>query len=77
MTQGGLPGDQSATGLPSQPECPFCSTRETELFNAFGSQLSVSTYWCRTCRSPFEFMKWSGAAWTGDSSEGASGESEG
>ncbi len=28
--------------------------------NAFGSQLSVSTYWCTECRSPFELMKWRG-----------------
>ena len=46
-----------AGGLPAAPECPFCERRETELMNAFGSQLSVATYWCRLCRSPFEIMK--------------------
>jgi len=45
-------------GLPKTPACPFCSGEETEIFSAFGSQLSVSTYWCRDCRSPFELMKW-------------------
>ncbi|MEZ4417306.1 MAG: hypothetical protein R3E10_16240 [Gemmatimonadota bacterium] len=49
-------------GLPASPPCPFCEGTETELFSAFGSQLSVSTYWCRTCRSPFEVMKWTSAA---------------
>ena len=44
--------------LPKAPPCPFCDGRETELMNAFGSHASVSTYWCRTCRSPFEVMKW-------------------
>lgn len=44
--------------LPDAPPCTFCGGAETELMNAFGSQLSVATYWCRTCRSPFEFMKW-------------------
>ncbi len=44
--------------LPESPECPFCARNDTELMNAFGSQLSVSTYWCKGCRSPFEFMKW-------------------
>jgi len=44
--------------LPLAPPCPFCERRDTELMNAFGSQLSVSTYWCKACRSPFEFMKW-------------------
>jgi len=24
----------------------------------FGSHASVSTYWCRACRSPFEILKW-------------------
>jgi hypothetical protein len=44
--------------LPESPQCPFCDGNDTELMNAFGSQLSVSTYWCKRCRSPFEFMKW-------------------
>ena len=52
--------DAVPRGLPEAPQCPFCEGSETELFNAFGSQASVSTYWCRACRSPFEFMKWSG-----------------
>lgn len=50
-----LPG-----GLPEAPQCPFCQGSSTELMNAFGSQLSVSTYWCTECRSPFELMKWRG-----------------
>lgn len=45
-------------GLPPSPPCPFCAGADTEIFSAFGSQLSVATYWCRRCRSPFEFMKW-------------------
>ena len=48
-------------GLPEAPPCPFCDGTNTELFNAFGSQLSVSTYWCGSCRSPFEYMKWGAA----------------
>ena len=52
----------SARGrLPETPECTFCGGHETELMNAFGSQLSVATYWCNRCRSPFEFMKWLGS----------------
>lgn len=38
--------------------CPFCDGEETELSNAFGSHASVSTWWCRDCRSPFEVFKW-------------------
>lgn len=48
-------------GLPESPPCPFCEGTETELVNPFGPQLSVSSYWCLTCRSPFEMMKWQGA----------------
>lgn len=46
--------------MPEAPECPFCDGCETEIMNAFGSHASVSTYWCRSCRSPFEIMKWRG-----------------
>lgn len=49
----GLPG-----GLPDSPSCPFCEGTETELHSLFGSHASVTTYWCRDCRSPFEVMKW-------------------
>ncbi|HSM61443.1 MAG TPA: hypothetical protein VK849_11620 [Longimicrobiales bacterium] len=44
--------------MPDAPACPFCGGDETELMSAFGSHASVSTYWCRRCRSPFELMKW-------------------
>jgi hypothetical protein len=49
---------EAPPGLPEAPRCPFCERRETELMNAFGSHASVATYWCRSCRSPFEIMKW-------------------
>lgn len=48
-----LPG-----GMPASPPCPFCDGSETELLNTFGPHASVASYWCRRCRSPFEFMKW-------------------
>ncbi len=38
--------------------CPFCGGGDTELSNAFGPHASVSTWWCRQCRSPFETFKW-------------------
>jgi len=44
--------------LPEHAVCPFCGGRETEQFAAFGSALSVSQYYCRRCRTVFEFMKW-------------------
>lgn len=50
--------EEAPEGLPGAPSCPFCDGEETELMSAFGSHASVSTYWCRACRSPFELMKW-------------------
>lgn len=49
----GLPGR-----LPSSPPCPFCDSTESEVHSLFGSHASVTTYWCRSCRSPFEHMRW-------------------
>lgn len=42
-------------------QCPFCDGTETKLFSAFGSQLSVSTYWCDHCHTAFEKLKWTRA----------------
>lgn len=50
--------DAAAYGLPEHVPCPFCEGTDTELHSAFGPQLSVATYWCRTCHSPFEWIKW-------------------
>lgn len=50
--------DREVGGLPPAPPCPFCDGHETEVMSPFGSHASVSTYWCRACRSPFEILKW-------------------
>jgi hypothetical protein len=44
--------------LPEHAPCPFCEGVDTELVNPFGGQLSVAQYWCRKCRTGFEFIKW-------------------
>lgn len=44
--------------LPEEVECPFCDGRETELHSPFGTALSVATYWCRSCHTAFEWVKW-------------------
>lgn len=43
--------------LPERVECPFCGGTDTEQFSAFGSAVSTSQYYCRRCRSVFEFFK--------------------
>jgi transposase-like protein len=40
------------------PQCPFCRSRDTELYALFGSLLSTSQYYCKGCRTVFEWIKW-------------------
>lgn len=44
--------------LPRSAPCPFCEGTDTELVSPFGGQLSVAQYWCRRCRTGFEYLKW-------------------
>lgn len=53
---------EAPEGFPESPPCPFCEGVDTELMNAFGAHASVSSFWCRACRSPFEMMRWRGGA---------------
>jgi hypothetical protein len=43
--------------LPPSPACPFCGGHETEMLSPFGGQLSVAQYWCRKCRTGFDYVK--------------------
>lgn len=45
-------------GYPASVPCVFCEGVNTELHSPFGSALSVATYWCRDCRTAFEWIKW-------------------
>lgn len=54
----GLRGSLTSEAMPASVTCPFCDGSETEQFSAFGSALSVSQYYCRDCRTVFEWMKW-------------------
>jgi hypothetical protein len=47
----------SKDAAPERVACPFCDGTDTQLFSPFGSQLSVSTYWCNRCHTAFEKMK--------------------
>lgn len=58
----------SGYDLPTHPPCPFCEGRETELHSPFGTALSVATYWCGSCRTAFEWVKWKGADEAGEES---------
>lgn len=54
----GRPARSSGVGRARPVSCPFCDGRDTEVSSAFGSHASVSMWWCRACRSPFEVFKW-------------------
>jgi hypothetical protein len=57
MRERTLPFDARELGLPERVACPFCGQAETELHAPFGSVLSVAAYWCRRCRTAFEWIK--------------------
>jgi hypothetical protein len=44
--------------MPESVPCPFCDGSDTEQFSAFGSAVSVGQYYCRACKTVFEWMKW-------------------
>ncbi|HEX2211531.1 MAG TPA: hypothetical protein VHG93_27845 [Longimicrobium sp.] len=58
MADRAAPGAAEQDLLPESAPCPFCEGTETHLVNPFGGQLSVAQYWCRRCRTAFEFIKW-------------------
>jgi C4-type Zn-finger protein len=49
--------DKTPASQTEAVHCPFCDGTETKLFSPFGSQLSVSTYWCDHCHTAFEKLK--------------------
>lgn len=54
-------GDQAAAAVRREAvKCPFCGGGDTRLEAPFGSTLGLAQYWCRTCRTVFEFLKWEG-----------------
>lgn len=38
--------------------CPFCDSTDNELFSLFGQTLLGSQYYCRSCRTVFEAVRW-------------------
>lgn len=43
---------------PEQPACPFCRSDEVSLHSPFGTTQLVRQFYCRSCRSVFESVKW-------------------
>jgi hypothetical protein len=38
--------------------CPFCGSPETRRETDFGTTLAYAQFYCLTCRTPFEWIKW-------------------
>jgi hypothetical protein len=38
--------------------CPFCGSKETQQETDFGTTLAYAQFYCRQCRTPFEWIKW-------------------
>ncbi len=38
--------------------CPFCGSSNTLKEAAFGTTHAYSQFYCRACRTPFEWIKW-------------------
>ncbi len=51
--QGGNNEKQSQT-----VRCPFCGSSNTAQEAAFGTTHAYSQFFCRACRTPFEWIKW-------------------
>lgn len=41
-----------------QIACPFCNSTETEMIALFGQFLLASQYYCRSCRTAFDVVRW-------------------
>lgn len=56
MQPSGIPIDESYP-LPESVECPWCRDSDTYLMSPFGGFLTVAHYYCRRCRTVFDWIK--------------------
>jgi hypothetical protein len=49
--------------------CPFCGSSDHELFSLYGQTLIGSQYYCKSCRTVFEAVKWEDSEEEGRESE--------
>jgi len=48
-------------GSTFRPACPFCGSEDVALESTFGSEVSKSQYYCNSCHTIFERIKYDGA----------------
>jgi hypothetical protein len=46
--------------------CPFCHSQDTACEAAFGTAHAYAQFYCRACRTPFEWIKWEEHSPAGD-----------
>ncbi len=49
---------ESMTTSREKARCPFCESDNTELLSLFGQNLLSSTWYCRSCKTAFEAVRW-------------------
>ncbi|MFQ5753746.1 MAG: hypothetical protein ACE5HI_17295 [bacterium] len=42
----------------SNKKCPFCDSTDTQKQSDFGTSVMVKQYYCRSCKTVFEWIKW-------------------
>lgn len=50
--------DDPAGASPARFACPFCASNDTELFSLFSQFLLASQYYCRSCQTVFDVVRW-------------------
>jgi hypothetical protein len=45
-------------GNAEKPHCCFCESENVTLISPFGTAQLVRQYYCRSCKSVFEFIRW-------------------
>lgn len=44
-------------GEAKKPQCPLCSSTDTEMISQFGSTACKALYRCHNCKEPFDYFK--------------------
>lgn len=52
-------GGDAGAGAPPEPvRCPHCGSADVEVESPFGGSLMSRQFYCRGCRTVFEWIKW-------------------
>ena len=60
------PHPASPAGPGEGVACAYCDSTDTELMSLFGQSLLGSQYYCRSCHSVFEAVRWTESETEGD-----------